>query len=86
MYYKVLLYEKFFDIFEPNFCQKSLHLPYMDCDSFDISNRTQNKFSDLENLEDIFEFINLNKDHELFNNKNKTVVGKFKKETPKKIG
>ena len=39
----------------------------------------------MNNFEDIFDFSNLDKNHELFSNKNKKVIGKFKIETPKKI-
>ena len=39
----------------------------------------------MKNLEDIFDFSNLDKNHELFSNKNKKVIGKFKIETAKNI-
>ena len=39
----------------------------------------------MENLENIFDFSNLNKSHELFSNKNKKVIGKFKIEIPKNV-
>ena len=39
----------------------------------------------MKNLEDIIDFSNLDKNHELFSNKNKKVIGKFKIETPKNI-
>ena len=39
----------------------------------------------LKNLEDIFDFSNLDKNHELFSNINKKVIGRFKIETPKSI-
>ena len=39
----------------------------------------------MKNLEDIFDFSNLDKNHEIFRNKNKKLLGKFKNETPKKI-
>ena len=37
----------------------------------------------LKNLEDLFDFSKLNKNHELYNDKNRKVIGKFKIETPK---
>ena len=40
---------------------------------------------DLKNFEDIFDFSNLDKNHELFSNKNKKLLGFFKLETPKNI-
>ena len=57
----------------------------MDCDSFVLSFETQNIINDLKNLEDLFHFSTLNEKHELFSNKNKKVVGKFKIETPENI-
>ena len=50
-----------------------------------LSMRTENIIKDLKNLEDIFDFSNLDEKHELFSNKNKNVIGKFKIETPKSI-
>ena len=57
----------------------------MDTDSFILSVYTKDILKDLKNLKDSFDFSNLNEDHELFSNKNKKVIGKFKIETPKKI-
>ena len=56
---------------------------YLAC--FVLSIRAQNTINDSQNLKDIFDFSNLNKDHELFSNKNKKVVCKFKIETLKNI-
>ena len=39
----------------------------------------------MKNLEDIFDFSNLDKNHEVYSNKNKKTVGKNKIETPKNI-
>ena len=50
-----------------------------------LSMKTENIIKDLKNLEDIFDFSNLDKNHELFSEKNKKVIGKFKIETPKNI-
>ena len=57
----------------------------MDCDSFVLSIETENIINDLKNLGDLFDFSNLDKNHELFSNKNKKVVGIFKIETPENI-
>ena len=57
----------------------------MDTDSFVLSRSTKDIIKDLKNLADIFDFSNLDKNHELFRNKNKKVIGKFKIETPKTI-
>ena len=82
---KLLMYETYYDILQPYFGQDNIKLHYMDCDSFVLSIETQNINKDLKNLEDIFDFSNLDKNHELFSNKNKKVVGKFKIETPENI-
>ena len=57
----------------------------MDTDNFVLSVNTKDIIKDLKNLEDIFDFSNLEKTHEFFSNKNKKVIGKFKIETPKNI-
>ena len=50
-----------------------------------LSMKTENIIKDLKNLEDKFDFSNLDENHELFSNKNKKVIGKFKIETPKNV-
>ena len=50
----------------------------MDTDSFVISVKTKDIIKDLKNLEDLFDFRNLNKNHEIFSNKNKKVIGNIK--------
>ena len=82
---KLLMYETYYDKLQACFEQENIQLHYMDCDSFVLSIETQNIINDLKNLENLFDFSNFNKNHELFSNKNKKVVGKFKIETPKNI-
>ena len=48
-----------------------------------MSLNTKDIIKVLKNLEDLFDFSNLYKNRELFSNKNKTVIGKIKLETPK---
>ena len=57
----------------------------MDTDSFILSLKTIDIIKDLKNLEDIFDFSNLDPNHELFGKKNMKNIGKFKIETPKSI-
>ena len=57
----------------------------MDTDSFVLSVNTKEIIEDLKNLEDRVDFSNLDENHELFSNKNKKVIGKFKIETPENI-
>ena len=82
---KLLMYETYYDKLQPYFGQENIQLHYMDCDSFILSIETENIIIDLKNLEGFFDFSNLDKNHELFSNKNKKVVGKFKLETPDNI-
>ena len=46
---------------------------------------TEDIIKDLKNSENIFDFSNLDKNHQLFSIKNKKVIGKIKIETPKNI-
>ena len=82
---KLLMYETYYDKLQPYFGQENIQLHYMDTDSFLVSVNTKDIIKDLKNLEDIFDFSNLDKNHELFSNKNKKVIGKFKNECPKNI-
>ena len=50
-----------------------------------LSMKTKDIIKDLKNLEDIFDFSNLDENHELFSVRNKKVIGKFKIGTPKNI-
>ena len=54
-------------------------------DSFILNVNTKDVIKDLKSLEDIFDFSNLDRNHELFSYKNKKVLGIFKIETSKKI-
>ena len=57
----------------------------MDCDSSILSIESEN-IKDLKNLEDIFDFSNIDENHELYSEKkNKKVLEKFKIETPKNV-
>ena len=82
---KLLLYETYYDKLQPYFGQENFQLPYMDTDSFVLSVNPKDIIEDLKNLEDIFDFGNLDKDHDLSGNKNKKVIVKFRIETPKNI-
>ena len=82
---KLQMYETYYDTLQPYFGQENIQLHYVDTDAFVLSLNTKDIIKDLKNLEDIIDFSNLDKNHELFSNKNKKVIGKFKKETPKNI-
>ena len=79
---KLFMYETYYDILQPYFGQENIQLHYVDTDSFV---NTIDIIKGLKNLEDIFDFSNLDENHEIFSNKNKKVTGKFEIETPKNI-
>ena len=80
---KLNMYETYYDILQPYFGQENLQLHYIDTDGMILSMKTKDIIKDSKNLEDIFDFSNLDENHELFSNKNKKIIGKFKIETPK---
>ena len=82
---KLHMYETYYDTLQPYFGQENLQLHYIDTDGMFLSMKTKDIIKDLKNLEDIFDFSNLDKNHELYNEKNKKIIGKFKIETPKNI-
>ena len=82
---KLHMYETYYDKLQPYFGRESTQLHYMDTDSFVLSVNTKDIIKDLKNLEDIFDFSNLDKNNELFSNENKKVIGFFKIETPVSI-
>ena len=81
----LLLYETYYDELQPYFGQEKTQLHFMDTDSFVSGINTKDNIKDLKNLEDVFDFSNLDKNHEFYSNKNKKVIGKYKLETPSNI-
>ena len=82
---KLHMCETFYNKLQPYFGQDKLKLHYNDNDCFVLSIDSDNIINDLKNLEDVFDFNNLDKDHEIYRTKNRKVVGKFKIETPKNV-
>ena len=82
---KLHMYETYYDTLQPYFGQDNLQLHYVDTDGMFLSMKTKDIIKDLKKLEDIFDFSNLDENHEMFSNINKKVIGKFKIETPKNI-
>ena len=65
--------------------KKKNQLHYIDTDAFVLSVNTEDIIKDLKNLEDIFDFSNSDKNHELFTYKSKKLTDKFKIETVKNV-
>ena len=82
---KLQIYETYYDTLQTYFIQENLQLHYVDTDGMFLSMKTKDIIKVLKNLEDIFHFSNLDKSHELYSERNKKVIGKFKIETPKNI-
>ena len=85
---KVLMYEIYYDKLQPNFGQENIHLHYVDTDAFELGLNTTDIIKDLKEFdyipkEDIFDFSNIEENHDIFSKKNRKVIGKFKIETPK---
>ena len=74
---KLHMYEKYDDRLQPYFGQENIQLHYMDTHAFVLSVNTDDIIKDLKNLEDIFDFSNLDKNHEMFSTKNKKLIGFF---------
>ena len=72
---KLHMYETYHDTLQPYFGRENLQLQYIDTDGLILSMKTENIIKDLKNLEDIFDFSNLDENHELFSNKNNKVIG-----------
>ena len=68
---KLRMYETYYDTLQPYFGQKNLQLHYIHTDGMILSMKTKDIIEDLKNLEDIFDFSNLDENHDLFSNKNK---------------
>ena len=75
---KLLMYETYHDKLQPYFGQENIQLLYMDTDGFALSMITENFTKDWKNLEDMVDFNNLDENFDVFSNRNKKVVGKFK--------
>ena len=82
---KLHMYETYYDKLQPYFGHETVQLNYIDTNAFVFSMNTKDIVKDLKKLEDLFDFSNLDKNHELFSNKNKKSISKFKKEAPKNI-
>ena len=82
---KLHMYETYYDALQPYFGQKKLQLHYIDTDGMILSMKTKDNIKDSKKLADIFDFSNLDENHELFSNINKKVIGEFKIETPKNV-
>ena len=63
------MYVTYYDKLQPYFGEKKLQLHCLDTDSFVSSVNTKDIIKDLKNLEDIFDFSNLDENHEIFSYK-----------------
>ena len=75
---KLLMYESFYDKLQPYFGEENVQNHYGDTNAIVLSIETKYFVEDLYNLRDLFDFSYLNKEHNLFSEENKKVVGNFK--------
>ena len=80
------MYETYYDILQPNFGEKNLHLRYMDIDSFILSVNTKDIIEDSRNSGDIFDFSNLDQNHVIISKINKKRLENLKLKLPKIFG
>ena len=66
---KLLIYETYSDKLQPFLGEKDLHLHYMETDNFVLGVNAKDIIKELKYLEVLFDFSNLNENHELFSNK-----------------
>ena len=66
---KLHMYETYYDKLQPYFKREKVQCHYIDTDAFILSLNTKNIIDDLKNLEVIFDFSNLDENHELFSKK-----------------
>ena len=82
---KLQTHETYYDKLRPFFGGKNLQCHYIDSDAIVLSIVSKDIIKDLKKLEDMFDFSNLDKKHETFNNKKKKVIGKIKIKRPQNI-
>ena len=85
---KLLMYETYYDELQNYFGIDGIQIHYQDTDAFIMSLKTTNIINDLSILQNryqIFDFSNLNKEHQLFSNEYKKIPGYLKIETPKSL-
>ena len=68
---KLHMFETYYDKLQPYYGRENIQLHYIDTDAFVLSVNTKDIINDLKNLEDIFDFSNLDEKHDLFSNNNK---------------
>ena len=82
---KVRFSENYYDKSQTFFGEKNVKLLYTDTDSFILGVNTKDFFKDFQNLKDLCDFCNLNKNREYSEMKTQK-TGKFEKKLSKKFG
>ena len=80
------MYKSCYDKLQAYFGEKIIQLPSMETNSFVLSVKTKIIIIDLKSIDDLFVFSNLSENHELFSDRSKKLIGKFKLEAPIIIG
>ena len=82
---KLHMYETYYDNLQQYFGDDYTQLHYIDTDAIVLSLNTKDIIEALKNLENIFDFSNIDENHELFSSKKKNVIGQLKTDTPENI-
>lgn len=77
---KFVMYEFYYSILQNYFGQEGVKCLYQDTDSFVLSLKTTDIYSDFRNLGEYFDFSNVHQSHPLFSEKFKSQLFKFKEE------
>ena len=82
-YSKLLMYEFYYNVINKQFPDNEVL--YSDTDSLVLNIYTEDLYKELENIKDELDTSDYPKDHPLYSDENKKVVGKFKDELGGKI-
>jgi len=82
---KFLMYDFHYNTMLKNFDRQNIDLLFTDTDSLCYHIRKQNPFTLMKKKSKLFDLSNYPKNHELNNNANKKVIGKFKNESVNQI-
>ena len=82
---KLCVYVTFYDKLPLYFGDEISQLHYIDRDAIVLSLNTKDVIKDLKNLENLFNFSNLQENHEIFSYQIKKVIWNFKTEIPRNI-
>ena len=82
---KRIMYKSFYETILPHFGSDNLEMGTSDTDSYLFQSYSENMNDDFKQLKDSFDFSNLDKSHELYDETKKSALYHFKDETKRKV-